>query len=135
MIRKANRTYTNASLGAVPDAEPSAAVPTAGAVFESRSLGKAVSAEEMVSRSESKVESDNTAKQSEQTWQMRAATLRKQIDDMKSKFRASAGGLQLLDASSSVTGIPPSSAQRFLLQDRKIAAIVLAGYNDKFINK
>ncbi len=59
-----------------------------------------------------------------------------QIDDMKKKLRDSAsGGLQLVDAKSTVTGIPPSSAQRFLREDRKIAALVLTGYNDKFINK
>jgi hypothetical protein len=55
---------------------------------------------------------------------------------MKKKLRDSAsGGLQLVDAKSTVTGIPPSSAQRFLREDRKIAALVLTGYNDKFINK
>ena len=43
-------------------------------------------AEELVARSEAKVESDNAARQSQQTWQMRAATLRKQIDDLRSRL-------------------------------------------------
>ena len=84
--RKATRTYTNGSLGSVPREEHAVAAPTPAAVFESRSLGKPVPAEEMVARSEAKVESDNTARQSQQTWQMRAATLRKQIDDLRSRL-------------------------------------------------
>jgi hypothetical protein len=85
-IRKAKRTYTNASLGGVSQDQRADAAPVAGAVFESRSLGKALPAEEMVARSEAKVESDNAGKQSQQTWQMRAASLRKQIDDMQSRL-------------------------------------------------
>jgi hypothetical protein len=85
-VRKATRTYTNGSLGSVPTEAPAVAAPTAAAVFESRSLGKPVPAEEMVARSQAKVESDNAAQQSPQTWQMRAATLRKQIDDLRSRL-------------------------------------------------
>ena len=85
-VRKATRTYTNGSLGSVPREEHAVAAPTLAAVFESRSLGKPVPAEELVARSEAKVESDNAARQSQQTWQMRAATLRKQIDDLRSRL-------------------------------------------------
>ena len=91
-IRKAARTYTNASLAEVPkhEASPAAAAATAGApatvAFESRSLGKAVPAEEMVARSEEKVERDNAAQQSEATWRMRANTLRMQIDEMRARI-------------------------------------------------
>ena len=87
-VRKATRTYTNGSLASVPGDEPAVAAPTAGVAFESRSLGKALSAEEMIARSEAKVESDrdNAARQSEPTWRMQAESLRKQIDDMQSRI-------------------------------------------------
>ncbi|MEO7157127.1 MAG: hypothetical protein ABI039_06175 [Vicinamibacterales bacterium] len=85
--RRATKIYTNASLSAVPTDDAPVA-PAAGAIFESRSLGKSVSAEEMVARSEDKVEKDNAAQQSEPDWRNRAASLRKQLDDMRSRISA-----------------------------------------------
>ena len=84
--KKANKTYTNANLSgdlrSEPTPAPAAAPPSA---FVSKSLGKVVPFEEMVARSEQKVEQDVKDQQQEGTWRMRATSLRKQIDDMQSR--------------------------------------------------
>ena len=88
-IKKATKAYTNASLGAIPKDEPAPVVaPPPRIGFESKSLGKVVSPEELVSLSEQKIESDRVAQESEPNWRNRAASLRKQIDDMQSRISA-----------------------------------------------
>jgi hypothetical protein len=84
--RKATRTYTNGSLASVPRDASVVAAPPAVAAFESRSLGKVVPAEELLARSEAKIESDK--QQSEPTWRGQAESLRKQIDDIRSRISA-----------------------------------------------
>lgn len=84
-VKKATKTYTNADLTSDDRGEPApAAAPDGG--FASKSLGKPVSAEEMVKRSEAKVESDVLAKQSEEDWQKRAGLLRKEVEAMQSRI-------------------------------------------------
>lgn len=85
--KKAKKTYTNASLSADPRGEPAPA-PAANGSFVSKSLGKPVSAEEMVTRSVEKVEGDVLAKQSEEDWRKRSSSLRKQVEDMQSHIAA-----------------------------------------------
>jgi hypothetical protein len=87
-IKKATKTYTNASLGAVPQDQPAPVAQQPSTGFESKSLGKVVSAEEMIVRSEKKVESDRVTEQSEPNWRGRAASLRKQIDEMQQRLSA-----------------------------------------------
>lgn len=84
--RKATKTYTNASLTADPRGEraPALAAPDSG--FASKSLGKPVSAEEMVIRSEAQVESDVLEKQSEEDWRRRASSLRKEAEGVQSRI-------------------------------------------------
>jgi len=84
--RKATKTYTNASLTADPRGEPAPAPPAPDSGFVSKSLGKPVSAEAMVTRSEAKVESDVLAKQSEEDWRNRASSLRKEVEALQSRI-------------------------------------------------
>ena len=86
-VKKATKTYTNANLSTDARGEPAPApVPVQEAGFVSKSLGKPVSAAEMVTRSEAKVEADVLAKQSEEDWRNRAASLRKQIEGIQSRI-------------------------------------------------
>lgn len=98
--KKANKTYTNANLSAdlrgEPTPVPAAASPSG---FVSKSLGKALPPEEMVARSEQKVEQDVKDQQKEGTWRMRATSLRKQIDDMQSRVATLSVPNALTDAS------------------------------------
>ena len=87
--KKARKTYTNSDLSADPRraSEPApapAAAPAAG--FVSKTTGKTVPAEEMVAASEAKAEEAAVAKESEATWRMRAASLRKQVDEMRARI-------------------------------------------------
>ena len=85
-VKKATKSYTNANLTADSRGEPAPAPPAPDSGFVSKSLGKPVSAEEMVTRSEAKVESDVLAKQSEDDWRKRSSSLRKQVEDMQSRI-------------------------------------------------
>ena len=87
--RKAKKTYTNSDLSADPRHQPDpapapAAAPAAG--FVSKTSGKTVPAEEMIAASEAKAEEATVAKESEETWRMRAASLRKQVDEMRARI-------------------------------------------------
>jgi len=85
-VKKATKSYTNANLTADSRGEPAPAPPAPDSGFVSKSLGKPVSAEEMVTRSEAKVESDVLAKQSEDDWRKRSSSLRTQVEDMQSRI-------------------------------------------------
>lgn len=89
-IRKAKKTYGNSDLKAVPSSAPAApagpAAPTEG--FVSKSLGKAVPAEEVVALSEEKVSHDEVRKESEADWRQRAASMRIQIDKLQERLAA-----------------------------------------------
>ena len=85
--RKAKKTYGNSDLKAVPSSAPAApAAPTES--FVSKSLGKAVPAEEMVALSEEKVSNDEVPKESEADWRQRAASMRIQIDKLQERLAA-----------------------------------------------
>jgi hypothetical protein len=77
-VKKAKKTYTNADLSAVPDSTPApAATPSTG--FVSKTLDKPVNAEEIIARSEEKVEQDALKKESEPNWRKRAETIRSEM--------------------------------------------------------
>ncbi len=86
--RKAKKTYGNSDLKAVPGSAPAApAAPSEG--FVSKSLGKAVPADEMVARSEEKVSDDDVPKESEADWRQRAASMRSQIANLQERLTSS----------------------------------------------
>ena len=88
-VRKAKKTYTNADLGADPRGEPAPAPsPAPAAGFVSATTGKPVTAEEIVKRSEEKVEEAEVAKESEEDWRARAQSLRVQIDKLQTRLTA-----------------------------------------------
>jgi hypothetical protein len=68
--KKATRTYTNADLGA-----PVTEAPTAGG-FMSESLGKPVSADELIERSQAEVDQESGAALPEEHWRGRADFIR-----------------------------------------------------------
>lgn len=71
--KKAAKTYTNADLG---QAAASAGAEPATTGFMSASLGKPVTAEEIVERSQAKVAADSGATQPEEHWRGRAEFIR-----------------------------------------------------------
>ena len=85
--KKATKTYTNSNLSSDARRERAPAptpAPTSGLV--SKSPGKLVAAEEMPGRSDAKAEDEAIGKESEATWRMRAASLRKQIDQLRARL-------------------------------------------------
>lgn len=87
--RKAKKTYGNSDLKAVPSSAPAApAAPAATEAFFSKGLGKPVSAEEMVARSDEGVANEEVAKESETDWRQRAASMRSQIDKLQDRLAA-----------------------------------------------
>ncbi|HEX8028318.1 MAG TPA: hypothetical protein VF491_07655 [Vicinamibacterales bacterium] len=101
-IRKAKKTYTNASLRAVPHDEPTPAAPPPGAGLESKSVGTVVSAGEKIVRSEPKLEQEGVAQQSEANWRNRAASIRKQIGDLEARLSTLTVSNPLTDANPSL---------------------------------
>lgn len=87
--RKAKKTYTNSDLSADLHRDPGPEPAPAGGLV-SKSTGKPVPADEMIARSEAKAETESeaVAKESEETWRMRAASLRKQVTDMMARTAA-----------------------------------------------
>jgi hypothetical protein len=71
-VKKAKKIYTNADLGAEAQREAAEAVPATG--FMSGALGKPVTAEEMVARSQEKVDEATRAAQPEEHWRQARGT-------------------------------------------------------------
>jgi len=80
-VKKAKKTYTNSDLSSDARGEPA---PASG--FVSKSLGKPVPAEELVTRSEAQVENEAVAKESEEAWRKRADSVRKQVDRLRERL-------------------------------------------------
>lgn len=78
---KAKKTYTNADLGADANAPDSGSTPPASG-FMSTSLGKPVSAEEMLKLSEAKAAADQREKMPDAYWTQQANSIRKQVEKM-----------------------------------------------------
>jgi hypothetical protein len=88
-VKKAKKRYTNADLSRDMRGEPTptaAAEPAAG--YVSASLGKPISAEEMVARSEEKAALQSGATQPEEHWRQRAESLRVQIAKLQARITA-----------------------------------------------
>ena len=85
-VKKAKKAYTNSDLGKDPRGEPAPAPTAPSTGLVSKSLGKPVPAEEMVERSEAKVESDALAQESEESWRTRATLVRKQVDQLRARL-------------------------------------------------
>lgn len=86
---KAKKTYTNADLSKDNRGEPApvpAAAPPPG--FMSSTLGKPVSADEIVARSEETVDQASGKAQSEEHWRGRAESLRTQIEKLQTRMTA-----------------------------------------------
>ena len=84
---KAKKTYTNADLSTDPRSEPApAAAPATG--FMSGTLGKPVSAEEIIARSEEVVDQASGKAQSEEQWRARAESMRTQIQKLQKRKTA-----------------------------------------------
>ena len=86
-VKKAKKSYTNADLSSDPKSAPApapASTPAGG--FVSSTTGKPVSAEEIVARSEAKLDEDLKAKQSEEQWRARALSLRIQFDKLQTRL-------------------------------------------------
>ena len=78
---KAKKSYTNADLSSagLPPSTEAAPAPTG---YMSSSLGKPVTAEEMVTRSEEKAAADLRGKLPDEYWVGQATAIRKQVDKM-----------------------------------------------------
>jgi hypothetical protein len=85
-VKKARKTYTNADLGADAARESAEAAPATG--FMSGSLGKPVTAEEMVSRSEEKIQEAALAAQPEERWRERAESIRVQTAKLQARLNS-----------------------------------------------
>lgn len=107
---QASRIYTNADLVKAPEPPPPA---TPGGAFMSESLGKPVTAEEIVSRSEEKVAQDEIAAQSEAQWRQRAESVRMQLTPLLSR-------LQSLQVPNSARDANPSAKARQESQIRNV---------------
>lgn len=83
-VRKAKKTYTNADLGAEAQREAAEAAPTIG--FISSALGKPVTAEEMVARSQAKVDEATRIAQPQEHWRQRAESIRIQITKVQARL-------------------------------------------------
>ena len=83
-VKKAKKIYTNADLGAQAQREAAEAPPATG--FMSGALGKPVTAEEMVARSQEKIDGATRAAQPEEHWRQRAEPLRVQIAKLQSRL-------------------------------------------------
>jgi DNA repair exonuclease SbcCD ATPase subunit len=77
---KAKKTYTNADLG--PDGMPPAAEATPQTGFMSSSLGRPVSAEEMLELSKAKVAEDVKQNEPDEAWIAQAAAIRRQVEKL-----------------------------------------------------
>jgi hypothetical protein len=87
--KKATKVYTNSNLTADPTPPPAApAAPASESGFVSKTTGKSVTADEIVTRSEDKVEKDTIAEQSESNWRARAESLRVQIKRLQDQMTA-----------------------------------------------
>jgi hypothetical protein len=80
--KKAKKSYTNSSLSHDPRAEPAAAPPAGVAP----SAAKPAAAAEKAAPGETKADAQAPPKESEQTWRMRAASLRKQIEELQARI-------------------------------------------------
>jgi len=82
-IPKAKKSYTNADLsaGGLPPAPPA---PAGG--FTSKSLGKEVSAEEMLKLSQAKSAADETTKRPESYWVGQANGIRQLVDKLSTRL-------------------------------------------------
>ncbi len=85
---KAKKTYTNADLSKDNRGEPAPvpAAPPPG--FMSSTLGKPVSAGEIIARSEDAVDQASGKAQSEEHWRGRAESLRTQIEKLQTRMTA-----------------------------------------------
>lgn len=84
--KKATKTYTNADLSPDTKAQPEPAPASAG--FMSSALGKVVSAEEMIKRSEEKVTAALRDEVPEPQWRARAESIRVQIAKLQTLMAA-----------------------------------------------
>lgn len=90
--KKAKKSYTNADLapdpkgGATTAAASAPASPPAGVI--SATTGKPVTSEELIARSEEKVEREAIAQQSEADWRARAESIRVQITRLQDQMAA-----------------------------------------------
>ena len=84
--KKAKKTYTNADLSPDPKAKQEPTQDSAG--FMSSALGKVVSAEEMIERSEEKVTAEQRAEIPEPQWRARAESIRGQIAKLQTRMAA-----------------------------------------------
>jgi len=83
-VKKAKKTYTNADLGAEAQRQAAEAAPPTG--FMSGTLGTPVTAEEMVARSQEKIDEANRAAQSEEQWRQRAESIRLQVTKLQTRL-------------------------------------------------
>lgn len=83
--RKAKKTYTNADLTADPRGESAPAAPPPSNGFMSASLGRVVTPEEVLKRSEEKAEKDAVTKEPEEQWRNRAESIRKQVAELQKR--------------------------------------------------
>ncbi|CAG0924771.1 unnamed protein product [Notodromas monacha] len=65
------------------------------------------------------------------------ASVNQKTSELKTKLKdaATGSGLVVEEASSGTSGLPPSSLHTFLKKNKKIAGVVLSGYNDRFVNQ
>jgi hypothetical protein len=85
-VKKAKKTYTNSDLSADTRGEAARPAAAASSGFESKTLGKAVAAEEIVARSDAKAEAAAIAQESEEAWRKRATAIRQQVDRIRSRL-------------------------------------------------
>lgn len=84
--KKATKSYTNADLTADPRGEAPPPPPPPANGFMSASLGRVVTADEMLTRSEEKAEKDSITKESEAQWRGRAESIRKQVAALQQRI-------------------------------------------------
>ncbi len=86
-VKKARKSYTNADLTVDSRGERAAAPPPSEG-FVSKSTGQAVTAEEMLTRSEDKAATEAVQQESEENWRARAASLRLQVERLQTRMTA-----------------------------------------------
>jgi hypothetical protein len=96
---KAKKTYTNADLSQDNRGEPAPAPAAPPPGFMSSSLGKPVSADEIIARSEETVDQASGKAQSEEHWRGRAESLRAQIEKLQTRMTALTKPNEARDAS------------------------------------
>jgi hypothetical protein len=85
-VKKAKKTYTNADLSAIPSDTPPAAAAPPSTGFVSKTLDKPLTAEEIITRSEEKVDQDNLKKESEPHWRKRAEMIRSEMARVEARL-------------------------------------------------